>query len=172
MAVFYCHYLTVIDRVCQRLVVFPWCTFHGDRVPRAPQPNGISASLPALLVDSSASGAAREVRSRRPLSDGPRLPSTRWCVPLPIILSMRCDGVLEALMGRLHRCLLRVHSALPAVPLRLSLRVTVSTSSFAGVGPLRRSAPSPSKVMPVTSSNLPEDQIDDPAEGDRDETDA
>jgi hypothetical protein len=33
--------------------------YHGDPVPRAPQLNGISASLPALLVGSSASGAAR-----------------------------------------------------------------------------------------------------------------
>ena len=37
----------------------------------------------------------------------PRLPSTRSCVPLPVILSISCDGVLERLMGRLNGRLLR-----------------------------------------------------------------
>ncbi len=57
-------------------MVFQWCTYRGDPVPRAPQPNGISASLPALLVGSSATDAAREVRSCRPsrAARGCRLP--------------------------------------------------------------------------------------------------
>jgi hypothetical protein len=97
---------------------------------------------PALPTRSGLPTRSRTARGRR-------LPDSAY--HLSIILSMRCDSVLETLMGRLHRCLLRVHSALPAVPSRLSLRVIISTSSFAGVGPLRRSAPSPSKVMPVTS---------------------
>ncbi len=47
-----------------------WCMYHDDPVPRAPQPEGISASVPALLALYLASDVAREVGPCRPLSDG------------------------------------------------------------------------------------------------------